>query len=472
MAPNENTLSKEYVRKNTLESPAVKLRKPTKTISGVAPLTVVLPERPCDHGTCTFCPTMQGVPQSYTPLSPAVMRARMLNYRPTKQVEARLKAFQKMGHPTDKIEIIVLGGTFLQYPKVFKYEFIKACFDALNGVPSKDLEEAKRINETAEHRCVALCIETRPDNCSEEEIREMLSYGCTRIELGIQMPDDHIYELVNRGHTVADVVQATRRLKNANLKVFYHIMPGLPGSNPKKDMEMFNMIFDDERFRPDGLKLYPCQVIKDSQLEQDFYEGKYKPYTEDETREILIKMVEKVPAYCRVMRMMREIPPVYIVAGLKRIDLRTEVEKGVDKNKIEEIRMREIGFRKTNDYGVEIKVIEYNACGGREFFIQAVNKENILFGLCRLRIREEKGFVYGAIRELHVYGKAEKIGIKPDDPVISQHRGLGKKLVEKAEEIAKSNGVRELDIISGVGVRKYFYKIGYKLKSPYVSKTL
>ena len=211
MVSKQNTLRKAYIAKKVKQSDGSKvalakttdnenkivddselsiiktakksvLRKPTKTISGVAPLTVVLPWRACDHGTCTFCPTHHGAPQSYTPLSPAVMRARLLNFSPSKQVEARLKAFQKMGHPTDKVEIIILGGTFLQYPQQFKYRFIKACFDALNGgVPAKDLEESKRINETASNRCVALCIETRPDNCSEKEIVEILDYGCTRV---------------------------------------------------------------------------------------------------------------------------------------------------------------------------------------------------------------------------------------------------------------------------------------------------
>ncbi len=489
---------------NIENKPLKILRKPTKTISGVAPLTVVLPFRACNHGTCTFCPTHHGVPQSYTPLSPAVMRARMLNYRPSRQVEARLKAFQKMGHPTDKVELIILGGTFLQYPKKFKYHFIKSCFDALNGSdkPSKDLDEAKKINETAKHRCVALCIETRPDNCSEEEIKEMLDYGCTRVELGIQMPDDEIYKLVNRGHTVKDVVDATRRLKDSGFKVGLHIMPGLPGSNIKRDLEMFDELFESDNFKPDQLKLYPCQVIKGAELEKDFYAGNYKPYSEEETKEILVKMVSRVPEYCRVMRMMREIPPVYVVAGLKRIDLRNEVEKEF-KNKTaksSEIRLREIGFIKTNNYNIKLKFLEYSASGGTEFFIQAVNDDDVLFGLCRLRfphkpfIKELKDLAI--VRELHVYGRALKLSDKsnnesdnfkmfddshfeaqkfktPEFLSIAQHGGLGKELMKKAEEIAKQNGFRKIAVISGVGVRRYYSdKMDYKLVGRYMIKEL
>ncbi len=493
MASIENTQNKAYIQKKINQSDDSELalakttdngilRKPTKTISGVAPLTLVLPYRSCDHGTCTFCPTHKGVPQSYTPLSPAIMRARLLDYNPTKQVLARLKAFQKMGHPTDKVEIIILGGTFLQYPKKFKYHFIKSCFDALNGgVPAKDLEESKKINETATNRCVALCIETRPDNCSEEEIKEMLDYGCTRVEIGIQMPSDEIYKLVNRGHTVKDVVEATRRLKDSGFKVGYHVMPGLPGSNIKKDLEMFDNIFAMDDFKPDQLKLYPCQVIKGAELEKDFLKGLYKPYSEEETKDILIKMVKKVPPYCRVMRVMRELPPVYVIAGLKRIDLRNVVEKEF-KNKTtasSEIRLREIGFIKTDDYKTGIDVLEYGASKGRELFVQAVNKDNVLFGLLRLRF-PHKTFISeldgcAIVRELHVYGKALKLSDKSGDSEadnIAQHVGLGKQLMKKSEELAKSAGYKKIAVISGVGVREYYKKMGYELKGFYMVKEL
>src|SRR3989344_3628202 len=370
------------------------IKKPVRTISGVTPLTVVIKPRKCDHGTCIYCPGGEKVPQSYTDKSPAIMRALALNYNPALQVKNRLDVLKKMGHPTDKIEIIVLGGTFLQYPKDYKCEFIKKCFDALNGKISKNLEEAKKLNEISRHRCVALCIENRPDNCSKEEIEEMLSYGCTRVELGVQMPDDNLYKKTNRGHSVKDVVEATRNLKDAGFKVGYHIMPGLPGSNIKKDLKLFKKIFSDEKFRPDQLKIYPCQVVSDSPLEKTYQSIKFQPYNERQTREILEKMMIMIPEYCRVMRIVREFPKEKLIEGVEKLDLRKDIELSLRKNKIkiDEIRMREIGFNKTFDSNnnLKLKILEYGASGGKEFFLQFVNEENVLFGLLRLRIFDEK----------------------------------------------------------------------------------
>jgi len=223
------------------------MRKPTKTISEVTPIAVVIEPRKCPHGTCLYCPSLN-VPQSYTPKSPAIMHAALLDYDPYKQILARIKAFKAMEHPADKIELIIMGGTFLSYPIKYQYNFVKACYDAFNGKKSKTLEKAKKLNEKAKHRCIALCIETRPDFCSKEDIKRMLEFGCTRVELGVQMPDDKIYKKVCRGHSVKQVINATRRLKNAGFKVGYHIMPGLPGSNFKKDIEMFKELFFQSRF--------------------------------------------------------------------------------------------------------------------------------------------------------------------------------------------------------------------------------
>lgn len=455
------------------------IRKPSKTLAGVTPIAVMSKPRKCPHGTCLYCPSLQ-VPQSYTPLSPPVIRAKMLNYNAEKQVKSRLKAFKLMNHPTNKIELIVMGGTFLSFPKKYQYNFIKSCYDALNEKKSKSLEQAKKLNEKAKHRCVALCIETRPDYCSEKDIKRMLEFGVTRVELGVQAISDKIYKKVSRGHNVKDVINATLRLKNANLKVFYHMMPGLPGSNPKKDLQMFKILFQDSRFRPDGLKIYPCQVIKGSGLEREFLEGKYNPYSKEQIQELLIKIMKIIPYYCRVMRVMREIPPNYLVAGTKRIDLRKDIETEIKKRKfkINEIRFREIGFNIRDlkkgekiSKKLKLKVTRYRASEGEEYFLEIINKDNILFALCRLRIRKENGKIYGAIREVHVYGKTLSIG-KEASETDTQHRGLGKMLIKKAEEIAKNNGVKELEVIAGVGVRQYFYKQGYKLREPYVTKSL
>src|SRR3989344_5491295 len=434
------------------------VRKPTKTSSGVTPVAVTLPPRKCAHGTCLYCPSLNA-PQSYTPKSPAVMRAMALDYDAYKQTKARLEAFKIMNHPTGKIELIVMGGTFLSYPIKFQYKFIKDCYDALNSKKSKNLKDAKKLNEKARHRCVALCIETRPDVCSEKDIKRMLEFGCTRVELGVQAIDDRIYKIVNRGHIVKDVIEATQRLKDSGFKVGNHIMPGLPGSSIKNDLRMFKQLFSDERFKPDQLKIYPCQVIKGSGLEKLYLKKKYQPYSEKEIKKLIVRMLMIVPEYCRVMRIMREIHPDYLVAGTTRIDLRKDIENEIRKKgiKLNEIRLREIGFAKTEDYNIKIKKTEYNASKGKEIFLQAVNKENILFGLLRLRfpckpfIKELKDCAI--IRELHVYGKAEKLGVKGK----IQHTGIGRALIKMAEEIAKRNRAKKLFVIAGVGVRPYFY---------------
>ena len=449
------------------------VRKPSKTLAGVTPIAVQVYPRKCKHGTCLFCPSLS-VPQSYTPLSPATMRAKMLDYNPYRQVEARLKSFEVMHHPTDKIELIIMGGTFLDYPKKYQYNFIKSCYDALNNKKSKNLEQAKKLNETVGNRCVALCIETRPDVCSEKDILRMLELGCTRVELGVQAIDNKIYKKVNRRHKVKDVIEATARLKNAGFKVGMHIMPGLPGSSIKKDLQMFRKLFSSDNFKPDQLKIYPCQVIKGAELEQLFKKGKYKPYTKEQLEILLVKMLKIIPEYCRVMRIMREIAPDYLIAGTIRIDIRRDIETELKKKgvKIKEIRFREIGFNTRDlknkekiNQSLKLKIIKYKASGGDEYFLQIVNKDNILFGLLRLRINFD-GSAF--IRELHVYGKTLAIGEKDKDSY--QHKGLGKQLMKKAEEISRKNKVKILRVISGVGVRQYYRKLGYKLEDSYMVK--
>ncbi len=450
------------------------VRKPTKTISGITPVAIMLPPRRCDHGECIYCPNLD-VPQSYTPKSPVVMRASRVNYKSKEQVEARIDAFEAMNHPTDKIEIIIMGGTFLQYPKDFQYKFIKGIYDGLNKKVSSTLGKAKKLNETAERRCIALCIETRPDECFQY-IERMREFGCTRVELGVQIIDDEIYKKVKRGHTVKDVEKATRDLREAGFKIGYHLMPGLPGSSIKKDIGKFKKIFTNSKFKPDQLKLYPCQVIPGSELEKLYWTADYVPYNLSEIKKVLIKMLEKTPRYCRVMRVMREIPPEYIVAGTTKIDLRAEIEKELRKEniKLKEIRYREIGFamqykgEEEINKNLKLKLTKYTASNGKEYFLEIINDNDILFGLLRLRIKNKNAI----IRELHVYGKALKLG---QEGKISQHKGLGKWLMNEAEKISKKKGCKKIKVISGVGVREYYRKLGYVLeedKGEYMIKFL
>ncbi|MCW8966218.1 MAG: tRNA uridine(34) 5-carboxymethylaminomethyl modification radical SAM/GNAT enzyme Elp3 [Candidatus Pacearchaeota archaeon] len=443
------------------------VRKPTKTISGITPVAVMLPPRRCEHGECLYCPNLD-VPQSYTPKSPVVLRAKELDYDSYKQVKARIKAFEIMNHPTEKIEIIIMGGTFLEYPENFQIDFIKGIYDALNPRKSGSLRLSQKLNETSKHRCVALCVETRPDVCIEN-IPKMREFGVTRVELGVQIIDDKIYEKVKRGHKIKDVIDATRELKDAGFKVGYHIMPGLPLSNPKKDLRLFKRLFSNSNFRPDQLKIYPCQVMPRSGLEKMYWDKEYKPYSKEVIEKLLIKMMMVVPRYCRVMRVMREIPPEYLVAGTLRIDLRKVVEEFLrkKKKKLKEIRYREIGFNQNSFCSFDelrLKITKYKASKGDEYFLEIINREDILFGLLRLRIYNHKAI----IREIHVYGKSLKLGEVGEN---SQHIGLGKWLISEAEKIVKKQKINELKVISGIGVREYYKNLGYKLDESYMVKT-
>ncbi len=453
-------------------------RKPTKTLSGVTPLAVMVKPRSCKHGTCVYCPSLNA-PQSYTPESPAVLRAAALNYDPYKQVKARLKAFRAMNHPTDKIELIIMGGTFPSYPLRYQKKFVEGCFNALNG-SNCELKKAQKINENAKNRCVAFCIETRPDVCGRKEINRMLEFGATRCELGVQILDDEIYKLINRGHKVEDVVKATKLLKDSCYKVFYHCMLNLPGSNIEKDIEFFKELFEDENYKPDGIKIYPTQVVKGSELEKWYARGKYVPYSEEELVRLLIELKKMVPKYCRIMRVMREIPVSHLVAGTKRIDLRNILRLKMEKEgtKCNCIRCREVGYNKeVSKRHIKLCRIDYDASGGKEIFLSYEDtKNNVLISLLRLRIpgksfRKEITDRTALIREIHTYGAELPIGKKSKESW--QHKGYGKLLMKEAERIAKEEfGKNKIVVISGVGVRQYFVSLNYRRDGPYVSKNL
>ncbi|MBI2836467.1 MAG: tRNA uridine(34) 5-carboxymethylaminomethyl modification radical SAM/GNAT enzyme Elp3 [Chloroflexi bacterium] len=459
------------------------MRKLTRTISGVTPVAVMTEPQPCP-GQCVYCPSYSNAPRSYTPESPAVIRARHCNYDARKQVELRLQMLSQMGHHTDKIELIVMGGTFLALPVDYQYAFIKGCYDAMNGEPSATLEEAKLRNETARHRCVGLCIETRPDWCGAEEIERMLEFGTTRVELGVQALDDEIYRLVRRGHTVADVVTATQALREHGLKVHYHWMPGLPGSSPQKDLEMFRRLFDDPAFRPDGLKIYPTMVVDGSELRKWFDAGAYTPYDRETMVNLVTDMKALVPGYVRISRVLRDIPRKFIQAGLKD-SLREVVRKRI-REKGQEcrcIRCREYGHRaRAGRIAGEPRLarMDYAASYGREIFLSFEDDRGTLYGLLRLRLQTKAVPGLGAgvpenpaiIRELHVYGT--EVPLKQHTPGAAQHRGLGKALVQEAERIAREEFRSPLMVVlSGVGVREYYRtEFGYERQAEYMVKRL
>lgn len=396
----------------------------------------------------------------------------------------RLRILSDMGHPTDKIELIVMGGTFLASSEDYQYRFIKGCFDALNGRESANLKEAKQLNETALHRCTGLCIETRPDWCGQEQIDRMLEFGATRVELGVQTLDDEIYRLVRRGHTVADVVTATRLLREHAFKVHYHWMPGLPGSTPEKDLALSEQLFSDPRFRPDGLKIYPTMVVEGTELERWYLDGQYQPYTDDIMTDLVADIKTIVPGYVRISRVLRDIPSEFIVGGLKD-SLRDVVKQ----------RMRLLGTEckciRCREYGHRVRAgreagpprmvrTDYEASGDREVFLSFEDEDETLFGLLRMRVQSEgvTGLMQNAadnlalIRELHIFGP--EVPLNEQNPAAAQHKGLGRALLAEAERIAGEEfQVRQIAVLSGTGAREY-YRSGsdYSLQADYMVKNL
>jgi elongator complex protein 3 len=451
------------------------MKKFARTISGVTPVAVMTQPRPCP-GQCVYCPTYSAIPQSYTPESPAVLRAIRCGFDAKKQVRTRLKTLSDMGHPTDKVELIVMGGTFLAYPEDYQYQFIKDCLDGLNNQESADLEEAKRLNQTAAHRCTGLCIETRPDWCRPEDIERMLEFGATRVELGVQILDDEIYRLVKRGHQVEDVVRATARLREHGFKVHYHWMPGLPGSTPEHDLELSQKLFDDERFRPDGLKLYPTMVVEGTELERWYQQKRYQPYEISTMVKLMVAIKSIVPKYVRISRVLRDIPAKYITAGCKD-SLRGIIKQRMKQQAIECqcIRCREYGHRARDGWEIgppRLVRMDYAASGGREIFLSFEDERETLFGLLRLRIQPKDRENSALVRELHVYGP--EVPLSQQQESAAQHKGLGKALLREAERIANEEfGAPKMTVLSGVGAREYYQtEFGYHLEGDYMVREL
>jgi len=435
-------------------------------------------------GQCLYCPTYSDTPQSYTPESPAVLRAKRCGYDAKQQVKLRLRILSEMGHPTDKVELIVMGGTFMAYPKDYQYQFIKDCYDALNGVESATLGEAKRLNEMANHRCTGLCLETRPDWCQQEEIDRMLEFGTTRVELGVQTLNDEIYRLVRRGHKVADVVKATALLRAHGFKVHYHWMPGLPGSTPEEDLELSRRLFDDDSFRPDGLKLYPTVVVAGTELEKWYQEGRYQPYDVNTMVNLLVEIKSIVPKYVRISRVLRDIPAKFITAGC-RDSIRGMIRQRMKQKAVECkcIRCREFGHRAQDGWEIgepHLVRMDYEASGGREIFLSFEDEKETLFGLLRMRIQAKSIPAPGQkfngnpalIRELHIYGPEVPLSERKSES--AQHKGLGKALLREAERIAASEfQAPSMVLLSGTGAKEYYRaEFGYSSQGDYMVKRL
>lgn len=481
--------------------------KPTREQSGVSVVAIMTKPFPCPHGKCTMCPGGKTVPQSYTGKEPATMRAIRNNYDAYLQVFNRLEQYILLGHYPEKIELIIMGGTFPSFPTRYQNKFITDAFKAMNDFgkiflknnqinfkkffeffeldaknemnkheiinkkilrikkKNKDnLKKAQIKNEKENIRCIALVIETRPDYCKPKHIKLMLKQGCTRVELGVQSIYEEVLKKIKRGHTVKDSIEATRSLKDSGLKVGYHIMPGAPGSSLKKDLNMFKILFKDENFKPDALKIYPCMVMPKTDLYKDYKAGKFKPITTKQAAELLSEAFKYIPEYCRVMRIQRDIPTFQTTAGVDKTNLRQLVDKILRKKKIipKDIRARQI--RNEIIKSPELKRIDYYASKGKEIFL-SLEENNKLIGFLRLRILKDKSIV----RELHVYSNVAKIG--KSSKKSQQHKGFGKKLLKEAEKIAKKE-VKKIIVTSGIGVREYYKKLGYKKQEPYMIKNL
>lgn len=494
----KNKISKDWQKKHGDFFVSLLKKRAVRTLSGVAPVAVLTKPYPCP-GECAYCPKKPDVPVSYLPNEPAVMRAIRLKYNPYLQTVFRLRALENNGHQPNKIELIVIGGTWSYLPEKYKYWYILNCFKAANDYqkikkeinieksekqvqPKKilkylysnklRLEEIKDLlkteqkkNEKAKYNIIGLTLETRPDYLDDKELWQMRELGCTRVEIGVQAIDDKILKLNKRGHDVKTIAEATKKLKQFGFKVTYHFMPALPGSNPKKDIKMFKELYSDERFQPDQIKFYPTTVVKDSLLYNWWKEGKYKPYTDKELEQVIIESKKAVPIYTRIIRLIRDIPGESIEAGNKITNLRQVMkDKGVVCNCI---RCREAKNKIIDKNDLNLNILKYKSSSGDEYFISFDSRDKkTLYAFCRLRIDENSNISPAIIRELHVYGQLVPMG---NDKKI-QHSGLGKRLVAEAEKIAKKNKAKELAIISGVGVRGYYRKLGYKLKDTYMVK--
>lgn len=458
-------------------------RKEVRAASGVNVVAVMTEPRACPHGRCAYCPggPDDGVPQSYTGHEPAAMRGAQNAYDPYGQVTSRIEQLRAIGHEVDKVDLIIMGGTFPAAPPEYQDWFVKGCLDALAAEASGSLDEAKARAEHEGIRNVGITVETRPDCVNVEEVDRLLGLGVTRVEMGVQNVYDDIYELVERGHTVGDVVEATRLLKDSGLKVCYHMMPGLPGSSRERDLEGFGTLFDDPRFRPDMLKIYPTLVMEGTKLHDWWKEGRYTPLMTEEAVELVADMKELVPPWVRIMRVQRDIPSNIIGAGVDKSHLRQLAQKRLAErgSMCRCIRCREVGHRAgVEPDEIEVIHVRYEASGGTEVFISAEDlTKDVLVGFLRMRIPSERAFRpeispgSAIVRELHVYGEMVPVGSSRAKGW--QHRGWGRALMSEAERIAREDyDAKKLLVMSALGTKEYYASLGYRRDGVYVSKNL
>ncbi len=517
-------------------------RKPVRTLSGVTPLTLLTKPFPCP-GACIFCPNDVRMPKSYLADEPGAQRAEKNAFDPYLQTWMRLQTYHNLGHSTDKIEIIILGGTWSFYPETYQLWFVRRIFDALRdfglGIDRRDevaaalreksmfagepvsnvtilgrvmpasynqtvqqiyademrrsrgladqialgerergiadeyatwdeLEAAQRDNERANCRAVGLVIETRPDHISEAEVIRLRRLGCTKVQIGFQSLNDTVLALNKRGHDVAATRRAVKLLRRAGFKIHAHWMPNLYGSSPGADLEDYERIFADPDFRPDELKIYPCSLIESAELMQQYEAGDWRPYSHEELLELLVACFKLTPEYCRLTRVIRDIPGTDIVDGNKVTNFRQLVEREMARQgaKSADIRAREIRVKAVNEQDLRLDIQRYRTSSGEELFLQFINEERDIAGFLRLSLPSPKTEPLmpelrncAMIREVHVYGLA--LGIGAAMAGRAQHAGLGKRLIERAADLASACGFKVLAVISSVGTREYYRRRGF-----------
>lgn len=468
--------------------------KPTRTQSGVAIVTVLMKPYPCP-GQCIFCPNEKGMPKSYISSEPGAQRALTHNFDPYDQTRKRIEALQNIGHNTEKIELIILGGTCSVYPENYQIWFVKRCFDAMNSfntnyktkeiseqdITWENLFQTHTFNETSKCRNVGLVLETRPDYINKKEIIRLRKLGSTKIQIGVQSLNNKILKLNKRGHGVKETKKAFELLRLAGLKIHAHIMPNLYGSSVNKDITDYKKLWS-KHYSPDELKIYPTSIIPNTPLENLYKEGKYKPYTHKQLLKYFVKTLPTTPRFVRLTRIIRDIPSNEIVAGNKATNFRQIAEKEILRQKlsIQDIRSREIRGREVQWSDIEEEVIKYKTSVSTEYFISYKTKDrDQICGFLRLSIPKKslskKNFIKelknsSIIREVHVYGRVVNIGDSSEGE--SQHLGLGKRLVEKAEEISKRNRFDKISVISAIGTREYYEKRGYVKDELFMNKEL
>ncbi len=454
--------------------------KPVRTLSGVTTVTVLTKPYPCP-GKCVFCPTDARMPKSYLPDEPGAMRGVQNNFDPYNQVASRIDALEATGHPTDKIELLILGGTWSAYRRDYQEWFVRRCFDAMNGVDSETLAEAQRINETAAHRNVGLVIETRPDEITPREMAWLRDLGVTKVQMGAQSLDDRVLEMNKRGHTAAETLKATALLRAGGFKIVLHWMPNLLGATLDSDRADFTRLWSDG-YAPDEIKIYPCQLLENAELYGYWQRGEYTPYTQDELVGLIADIKPGIPVYCRVNRVIRDIPSTHVVAGNKRTSLRMDVFEELARRgqSCRCIRCREVRGEKIDPAALHLEDTVYSAAQAEEHFLQFVSPEDRIAGYLRLslpapdapavsgELTDLRGA--GLIREVHVYGQSLAVG--EEQPGAAQHAGLGTRLIEEAARIAAEHGFDHLAVIAAVGTRLYYESRGFARGERYMVRNL